>query len=704
MRKVTSFAVSVVVVAAGAAFMPTGASAASPASGNSLIPRTTTPRALGLGTQEMLTERGSVRGADGTTHTRYDRSFAGLRVIGGDMIVHTTASGAVPTIDKAGSGQVAVASTTPRLSAGSVRGFGLTAARTFAHGDGSALASVVKTQPQAELVVYAAGPRPVLAYDVVTVGVRADQTPSRIHTVVSAASGQTLTSWDEIQTGTGHSIYSGDVTLGTTYVSGVYQLKDNSRGGLYTTDLNGSVDPVGSAPSAHPAGTLFTDTDDVWGNGAISSRQSAAVDAHYGSQMTWDYYKTVLGRSGIFNDGKGTRSRVHYGNGFVNAFWDGATMAYGDGANNAHPLIELDVTGHEMSHGLAQATARLIYTGDAGGLNESNSDIFGTAVEWYANNRNDVPDYLIGEVIDFNGNGKPLRYMDNPFKDGKSPNCWSSNTKTLDPHQSSGVGNHFFYLASEGSGAKTINGVAYNSPTCNSSIVTGAGRRNLEKIWYKALTTYMVSTETYQQARDATIRAAGDLFGLSSAQCLSVENAWKAVSVPAGSYKCTAPTTPPATTAPSAGANLLVNPGFESGQNGWTGTTGPITTDAGRPARTGSAKLWLGGNGSLSTEYEAQSVAIPATAKAATLTFWVAIDSAETARTADDTMKVQGISEGAITTLSTYSNLNKRTGYVQKSVNLIAYKGKTVQLKFVSTEDSAAQTSFIIDDTAVAVS
>ena len=88
-----------------------------------------------------------------------------------------------------------------------------------------------------------------------------------------------------------------------------------------------------------------------------------------------------------------------------------------------------------------------------------------------------------------------MRYQDKPSRDGSSPDCWSTNTKNLDPHYSSGVGNHFFYMASEGSGAKTINGVSYNSPTCNGSSVTGIGRDAVQKIWYRALTTYMVSSD-----------------------------------------------------------------------------------------------------------------------------------------------------------------------------------------------------------------
>ena len=177
----------------------------------------------------------------------------------------------------------------------------------------------------------------------------------------------------------------------------------------------------------------------------------------------------MQGRAGIWNNGTGARSRVHYGNAYNNAFWDGTQMTYGDGSGNAKPLTSIDVAGHEMSHGVTENSAALNYRGESGGLNEATSDIFGTAVEFYADDTSastDVGDYLIGEKININGNGTPLRYMDKPSKDGRSADCWSRTVGRLDVHYSSGPLNHWFYLVSEGSGAKTLNGVSYNSPTC----------------------------------------------------------------------------------------------------------------------------------------------------------------------------------------------------------------------------------------------
>ncbi|RYE74488.1 MAG: M4 family peptidase, partial [Myxococcales bacterium] len=265
--------------------------------------------------------------------------------------------------------------------------------------------------------------------------------------------------------------------------------------------------------------------------GNASNRESAAVDAQYGTNMTWDYFKGVHGRNGIFGNGQGSYNRVHYGQNYVNAFWDGEKMTYGDGdGTNYGPLTSLDVAGHEMSHGVTENTAGLTYSGESGGLNEATSDIFGTMVEFHAANGQDPADYLIGEEFDLKQH-KGLRRMDKPSTDGKSLDCWTSGAGNVDVHYSSGIGNHFFYLLAEGSGAKTIGGVAHNSPTCNGSSVSGIGRDAAEKIWFRALTVYMTSNTSYAAARTATLNAAKDLYGAGSAQQNAVAAAWSAVSV-----------------------------------------------------------------------------------------------------------------------------------------------------------------------------
>nr|WP_123954690.1 M4 family metallopeptidase [Streptomyces showdoensis] len=468
-----------------------------------------TAESIGLSAQEKLVARDVVKDADGTVHTRYERTYAGIPVLGGDLVVHQKKNGARSTT-KATQASIAVADTAPALSA-AVAGKSAVASS----GAKSAAAS------SARKVIWAASGKPVLAWETVVTGTQADGTPSRRHVVTDATSGKELFAYESIETGVGNTEYSGQVTLGT---APSYSLNDTARGGHKTYDLAGGTSGTG---------TLFTNSTDVWGNGLATNRETAAADAHYGAAVTWDFYKNELGRNGIRGDGVAAYSRVHYGNAYVNAFWDDSCfcMTYGDGTGNTHPLTSLDVAGHEMSHGLTSSTANLRYSGESGGLNEATSDILGTSVEFYAANGSDVGDYLIGEKIDINGNGTPLRYMDKPSKDGKSADYWSKSVGRLNVHYSSGPANHFFYLLSEGSGTKTINGVTYNSPTYDSSTLTGIGRQKAYKIWYKALSTYMTSSTGYSGARTATLSAASDLYGSGSAEYNAVAAAWKAINV-----------------------------------------------------------------------------------------------------------------------------------------------------------------------------
>ncbi|ARZ68516.1 preprometalloendoprotease [Streptomyces albireticuli] len=466
---------------------------------------------IGLGGKEKLVVRDVIKDADGTVHTRYERTFDGLPVLGGDLVVHE-AKGGKRSVDKATEADIAVPTTTPSLAPSAAKKSALSAA---------AEEKTAKADTQSpRKVVWAASGKPVLAYETVVTGVQKDGTPSKLHVITDAATGKKLFQREGVHTGTGTSTYSGKVNLTTTKSGSTFQLNDSARGGHKTYDLN-----QGSSGT----GTIYTDADDVWGGG----RQTAGVDAHYGAATTWDFYKNVLGRSGIKNDGKGAYSRVHYGNGYVNAFWDDECfcMTYGDGENNANPLTALDVAAHEMTHGVTSATANLNYSGESGGLNEATSDIFGTATEFFANNSSDTGDYLIGEEININGDGTPLRYMDKPSKDGASKDYWSSGLGNTDVHYSSGPANHFFYLLSEGSGAKTINGVSYNSPTYNNSKITGIGRDKATKIWYKALTTYFTSTTNYKAARAGTLKATADLYGSTSTEYKTVAAAWTAINV-----------------------------------------------------------------------------------------------------------------------------------------------------------------------------
>jgi len=488
------------------------------------------PAALQADSDDAFEATDVIVDPDGTEHVRMQRSYRGLPVIGGDVVVHSN-NGRFreASLTLRGRGRPSLS---PRTTADEAQ---LAAGKDF-NGE-------IESIESRGLVIYARGAKPVLAYEVNVQGASDTFGTANMRYFVDAANGKVLDRWNLFQTaaanGTGKSLLVGNVGIVTNSVSGGYQLVDPSRGNGSVYDAKGKNDTSANLRNA----TLFTDTDNVWGNNAESDRATVAGDIAYGVSKTWDYYKNVHGRNGIFNDGQGVKSyahvKIYVGTGYTsnNAAWNGSAMEYGDGGTTWFPLVAVDVAGHEMSHGVTQATAGLAYSGESGGLNEANSDIFGTMVEYYANNSTDAPDYLIGEKIyRSNPTGKTaLRYMFLPgAADGnRSYNCYPAGGLTgVDPHYSSGPGNHFFYLLAEG--AVSPSGFSYTPAqlVCNGDTgVTGIGRDAAQRIYYRALTVYFTSSETYPQARAHTLQAAADLYGSGSTQYNAVARAWSAVNV-----------------------------------------------------------------------------------------------------------------------------------------------------------------------------
>ncbi len=509
---------------------------------------------------------------DGTQHVRFDRKLRGLRVIGGDVVVHSSATGQLLDMSHGADSSKRVSSTAKRFAldmnvADGAEATALAQAKAMFQG-------VSRSTPVAEKVFYARDVEPTLAFDVLIKGMSTDGTPSEMHYIIDAQKNILLDSFDDVRTllsrdvsvnskmlndaatdgtidgaassfleksatslakaaasGSGKSLLSGTVALTTNSITSGYELRDPSRGSHYATNLSGGTSGNG---------TIFTDADNIWGNFATTSNRTAAVDAVYGQNLTWDFYKNVLGRNGIANNGGGAFSRIHYGSNYVNAFWsDGCfCMTYGDGNGSTYlPLVAIDVAGHEMTHGVTSRTANLTYSGESGGLNEAISDMVGTSVEFYANNANSRPDYLIGERIFASNKGvatptKALRYMFKPSLDGASPDCYTSSIGSLDVHYSSGVANHFFYLVSQGAVSPPGFNLSASQLVCNgNTALAGIGRTAAIKIVYRALTTYMTSSTNYKGARTAMLKAATDLYGSTSAQYSGVAAAWSAVNV-----------------------------------------------------------------------------------------------------------------------------------------------------------------------------
>ena len=464
---------------------------------------------------------------DGREHVRFDRRYKGLRVVGGDMVVHGDGAGRVKAISRSWKrrGKLDVRPTLTEVQAANL------AVGAFPHR--------AVTITKRELIVWAVDGKDTPAWDVVVEGLQADGTPSSMHQVVHARTGEVLAQWDDVHTsattGTGRSQYSGSVSLNMDLVNGVYNLRDTTRGNHYVADTDNRTDLNLVFFKLPAKQTLVTTRTGFLGNGLSSGDRTAAADAAYGFQTTWDYFLKTHGRNGIDGQGRQVYSRVHYGSSYNNAFWQDSCfcMTYGDGDGQLlKPLISLDVVGHEMAHGVTGSSAKLIYSGESGGLNESTSDIFGSMVEHHVS---DSANYLIGEKIAGPALTRGyLRTMVNPSADGKSADCWYPDVGKLDVHNSSGVANHLFYLLAEG----TTQGQP--SRTCRSGdtrvatgqeTLLGIGRHKAERIWYRALTVYMTSNTNFAGARQATINAANDLFGANSEEVNAVMTAWSAVNV-----------------------------------------------------------------------------------------------------------------------------------------------------------------------------
>lgn len=472
--------------------------------------------------------------SDGGSHVRLDRTFKGIPVVGGDLVVHQGKNGKWEGVSQTLKSPLDLG-IKPSITAAKAQKAAMAPAKATKTIKGQKLA---KGKPQ--LVIDATGAKPRLALLVTVGGVQKDGTPSEMLTYVDAKTGKVFKRVQGIQTdhveGTGNTLYNGTVKLNLNKSKkGRYQLRDmvNGDGMSGVTDRENKSDPLFCAlfGSNCPKGILFIQDDTEFGDGTTNDRATVAADAHYGHQETFTYFKDNFNRNGLSDDGKGYGGRVHVNKDYANAFWNGEFMSYGDGDGVSYgPLVSLDVAGHEMSHAVTEFSANLEYSGESGGLNESTSDIFGSMVEFFSNTEEDPADYYIGEQFDLE-NGVGFRRMDDPAAADESVNCWSPDVGQLNVHYSSGVGNHFFYLLAEGSGAKTIGDLPHNSPTCDGSTVTGIGREDAQAIWYKALTAYMTTNTDYKGARAATLSAAKDLFGEDSNQYKTVGAAWNAVNV-----------------------------------------------------------------------------------------------------------------------------------------------------------------------------
>src|SRR5262245_22003959 len=481
----------------------------------------------------------------GIQYAPYERTYRGLPVVGGDFVVVTDAHGQILTTSVAQTHKVHLKSLVPSVSK-----------RTAVHTARQQVPHVTKSTP-AHLVAWQHGVRSRLGWESTVTGHRGVM-PSIKTVVVDARNGRVLQAKEHVADGTGNSAWDGsNLSIPTTHSGTTFSMTDPNHPTIRCQDASNN--------------TTFTGTDDVWGSGVKTDRETNCVDAMYVENVENNMLSTWDGRNSF--DGAGGGWPIRIGLADENACYDGTQVQIGHNTQNQWIPV-LDVLGHEQGHGVDDHTPGGI---SGAGTQEFVADTFGAATEWYANEPSayDPPDFTVGEEVNLAGSG-PIRYMYHPPLAGDS-NCYSSSIPNQEVHAAAGPGNHWFYLLAEGT--NPTNGQP-TSPTCNGSSVTGVGIQKAEQIMYNAM-LMKTSASSYLKYRTWTLTAAKNL-DATCALFSATKAAWNAVSVPAqsGDPTCTG----------GGGTNTVTvnNPGNRSGTVG-TSTSLQMT---GTDSQSGQTLTW----------------------------------------------------------------------------------------------------------------
>ena len=335
--------------------------------------------------------------------------------------------------------------------------------------------------------------------------------------------------------------YSGSRQIKTMFDIGLnkYILKDDTRGG--------GIQTFNSARTTNYPTTNFSDIDNNWTTAEYNNtnKDIGALDAHWGAEMTYDFWMNNFNRNSYDGNGSMLKSYVHYRSvatqSLVNAFWNGSVMSYGDGNTSVSILTSIDVCGHEIGHGVCSSTANLAYQNQSGALNEGLSDIWGACIEHYGRTGSLSGPFATGVwTIAEDLGSSPFRSMSNPTSKGNPDTYLGTNwTTTGDEgtctpstgndqcgvHNNSGVLNHWFYILTVGKSGTN------NAPTPRTYSVTGIGMAKSSQITYYAERDYLTPNATYLDMRNATLAVANNLYCGSSSEVIAVTNAWYAVNV-----------------------------------------------------------------------------------------------------------------------------------------------------------------------------
>ena len=489
---------------------------------------------LGLGENDMLIPTQVEQDDLGLSHYRFQHYHRGVKVDGSILLMHEQngrvflVNGCwIRGLDKSNaeagmSEQEAIDAALEHFPAETYmwQSFGAERLRKFARSDTDATfypqPEVVFIDPELDQNAESFQ----LAYAMEVHTLRPTETRQQVY--VDANTGALLLNWNMMhsQDSVGHADtkYSGTREIVTDFVGAdSFHLRESGRGGgIITLNLATSQNLEDAVD--------FTDSDNNW-NTVNDQQDEAANDAHWGAEMTFDYFQQEFNYSGMDGQNMPLISGVHYGENIVNAFWNGSWSLFGDGNGSTFsPLTGIDVVGHEFAHGVTQFTANLIYQNEHGALNESFSDIFGAAIEFWASP--ELGDWFVGEDFDLTDNG--FRDMRRPKNDGhpdtyEGENWFTGGGDNGGVHTNSGVQNFWFFLMTEGD-----TGVNDNN---DSFVVEGVGLDTAAQIAFRNLRFYLTERSEYVDARLGSIQAAEDLYGACSEAVQQTMKAWYAAGV-----------------------------------------------------------------------------------------------------------------------------------------------------------------------------
>jgi len=418
---------------------------------------------------------------DGSRHYRYQQTFRGIPVFGEQVIVSERKDGAVRNLF--GRKLEGLAADLPTVAAKVARAQALTLAKHEAFGNRATALKISREKAQ-QMIFVDERDHAHLAWVVEMFADAAKGgSPARPFVVVDARNGKVLKHWDglttaEIGTGPGGNQKTGQYEWGS---GGIYGYLDVAQSGSTCTMNNANVKSV-NLNGGTSGTTAFSYTCPRNTYKTINGGYSPINDAHFFGGVITRMYPAYTGYNALSFQ---LVMRVHYSSNYENAFWDGSTMSFGDGASTFYPLVSADVAGHEVSHGFTEQHSNLTYSGQSGGINEAFSDMGGEATEHYWKGSND---FLVGSEI-FKGSGS-LRYMCNPTQDGGSIDNAADYTSGMDVHYSSGV---------------------YNKAFCNLAKTAGWDTPKAFKVFARANALYWTASSTYNTAACGVETAAGDL-------------------------------------------------------------------------------------------------------------------------------------------------------------------------------------------------